>query len=95
MTLDDKLKEMLSNYGCPDSYLDNEVAKLKQVFADEHYVQIKGEQYTDGQIIPTYSGQEWYELFRDEFVSTTTIAQTSRDSVLDAAERASGIKDQK
>lgn len=103
-TLDEQLRDILFKAaGGITDMGDKEIAQIKQVFAQNHYWNLEGKTYLkDGEILPLYSGEEWYNKFIAEWKQTHISGHPKRiadistiqelvNNVLKAAKRASGI----
>jgi hypothetical protein len=97
--LDDKLKDLLfsNNPLVPEKNKDDTVKAIHKMFADAHYFKLEGKKYlNNGEILPLYSGQEWYDAFLKEFHALGYISPEKQLNlyayqIVDLAKKASGL----
>lgn len=92
-SLDDKLREILDEYGVPDDWQDKKIAQIKQAFAERYWLMPKHPNIYPDPLVMT--GQEWLEKFVHALLEDGTYEEGDTedlDKVMDAAREASGIK---
>ena len=117
MQIDEKLKEIvwgassisagMDDFGAlekseQEQQVDETVAQIKQVFADEGYIkipqirEIKGKTETQHNLVDInnmgyMTGQDWYERFEKELNMTNALYGKDGERALKIAEKASGL----